>query len=82
MFLYDRYSINTSFAQGLKLCHLTPFDWKFLRIGTLRVRDLRKNVSILQKGGLTTVPPTQPVVRLVLLQKQGDRTKVFAFNCK
>ena len=60
---------------------MTPFDWKFLQIGTLRAKDLRKNVSILQKRGLTTVPPTQPIVRLVLLHKQADRTKVFELNC-
>ena len=40
-------------VQGLRLCHLTPFDWKFLRIGTLRAKDLRKNIPILQKGGFT-----------------------------
>ena len=53
--------------KGLKFCHLTPFDWKFLQIGTLRGKDLRKNVSILQEGGLTPVPPTLLVIRVVLL---------------
>ena len=41
----------------------------------------KKNVSISQEGGLTTVPPTQPVVRLVLLHKQANHTKVFELNC-
>ena len=58
-------------VQGLKLCHLTPFDWKFLRIGTLRAKDLRKNVLILQKGGFTPVPLTLLAIRVVLLQKQA-----------
>ena len=49
------------------LCHLTPFDWKFLQIGILRAKDLRKNLSILQQGGLTPVPTTQLVIRVVLL---------------
>ena len=68
------------FFQSFRLRHLAPFDWKFLQIGTQRAKDLRKNVSILQQGGLTTVPPTQPVVRLVLLHKQPDLTKVFEVN--
>ena len=49
------------------LRHLTPFDWKFLQIGTLRAKDLRKNVSILQEGGLTPVSHTLLVIRVVLL---------------
>ena len=35
----------SSFVQRLILRHLTPFDWKFLQIGTLRAKDLRKNYS-------------------------------------
>ena len=54
-------------VQGLRLRHLTPFDWKFLRIGTLRAKDLRKNVSILQKGGFTPAPLTLLAIRVVLL---------------
>ena len=46
---------------------MTPFDWKFLQIGTLRAKDLRKNLSKLQKGGLTPVPLTLLVIRVVLL---------------
>ena len=59
------------FVQGLKLCHLTPFDWKFLRIGTLRAKDLRKNVLTLLKGGFTPAPLTLLGIRVVLLQKQA-----------
>ena len=44
-----------------------PFDWKFLLIGTLRAKDLRKNVFIFQVGGSTLAPPTPPVIRVVLL---------------
>ena len=50
---------------------MTPFDWKFLRIGTLRAKDLRKNVPILQKGGFTPAPLTLLAIRVVLLQKQA-----------
>ena len=42
-------------------------DWKCLQIGTLRAKDIRKNVSILQKGGATHFPHTQPAIRVVLL---------------
>merc|ERR1712001_442186 len=62
-----RYYIKISF-QSLIPCHLTPFDWKFLRIGTLRAKDLRKNVHILQKGGFTPAPLTLLAIRVVLLQ--------------
>ena len=33
----------------------------------LRAKDLRKNVTIFQKGGSTHVPPTLLVIRVVLL---------------
>ena len=32
---------------------LAPFDWNFLWIGTLRAKDLRKNVPVLQEEGST-----------------------------
>ena len=38
-----------------------------VQIGTLRAKDLRKNVSILQEGGLTPVPYTLLVIRVVFL---------------
>ena len=34
---------------------------------------MRKNISILQEGGLTTVLPRPPVIRVVLLHKQSNR---------
>ena len=60
-------------VQGLRLRHLTPFDWKCLQIGTLRAKDIRKNVFILQKGGSTHFPHTQPVIRVVLLLTEAMR---------
>ena len=45
----------------------SPFDWKFLQIGILRAKDLRKNVPILQEGGFTPAPSTLLVIRVVLL---------------
>ena len=53
--------------QSLRLRHLPPFDWKFLQIGILRAKDLRKNVPILQKGGFTPAPLTLLAIRVVLL---------------
>ena len=41
---------------------------KFLKIGTLRAKDLRKNVPILQERGFTPAPWTLLVIRIVLLQ--------------
>ena len=54
----------------------SPFSsiyWKFLQIGTLRAKDLRKNVSILQNGGSAHFPHTQPVIRVVLLLTEPMR---------
>ena len=52
----------------LRLRHLLPpFDWKFLQIGTLRAKDPRKNVLILQEGGFTPATLTLLVIRVVLL---------------
>ena len=61
--------INFRF-QSLRLCHLTPFDWKFLYIGILRAKDLWINVAILQTGEFTHVPHTPPVIRVVLLHTE------------
>ena len=60
------YKIFNIFIQSLWLRHLPPFDWKFLKIGTLRAKDLRKNVSVFQKGGSTSAPPTptRPAIRV------------------
>ena len=50
--------------QSLRLRHLPSFDWKFIWIGTIRAKDLRKNVSVFQEGGSTPAPL---VIRVVLL---------------
>ena len=67
-----RYYIKFSF-QSLRLRYLAPFDWKFLQIGTQRAKDIRKNVFILQKGGSTHFPHTQPDIRVVLLLTEAMR---------
>ena len=54
-------------VRSLRLRHLPPFDWKFLQIGILSAKDLRKNVPILHKGGLTPAPLTLLAIRVVLL---------------
>ena len=53
--------------RSLRLRHLPPFDWKFLEIGILRAKDLRKNVPILQKGGFIPASLTLLAIRVVLL---------------
>ena len=67
-------------SQSFILRHLAPFDRKFLQIGTLRAKYLRKNV---QERGSTPVPPLPPVIRvvLVLLHIQGDRVILFFLKC-
>ena len=60
-------------SQSFRLRHLAPFDWKFLQIGTQRAKDIRKNVFILQKGGSTHFPHTQPDIRVVLLLTEAMR---------
>ena len=60
-------------SQSFRLRHLAPFDWKFPQIGKLRAKDLRKNASILQKGGSTLFPHTQSVIRVVLLLTEAMR---------
>ena len=52
----------------LILRQLSPFDWKCLKIGILRAKDLRKNVLIFLGGGFTPAPLALLVIRVVLLQ--------------
>ena len=68
-FYIKRYYIKF-FIPSLRHGHLTPFDWKFLKFSTLRVKDLRKNVPILQEEGSTLAPPTLLVIRVVLLHTE------------
>ena len=44
---------NKKFFQSLKLRQLAPFDWKCLKIGIQRAKDLRKNLIGFQEGGST-----------------------------
>ena len=55
--------------QSLERGHLPPFDWKLFKLGSVSVRDIRKNVPILQVGGFTLAPPIPPVFRVALLNK-------------
>ena len=62
------------------LRHLTPFDWKFLRIVILKAKDLSKKKFIqITKGKID--PLTLLVIRVVLLLFPMDRAKVFALHC-
>ena len=56
----------------LRDCHEASFDWKFLKIGSCSVRDLIKNVPVLQVGWLAPTPPTLSVIRVVLLHTEGQ----------
>ena len=69
------------FFRCLLLCHLTPFDWKFLQIGTHRAKDLRKIPSKLQNGELTPVPLTLLVIRVVLLLWSYGLSILSVHNC-
>ena len=69
------------FVQCLRLCHLASFDWKFLKIGTLRAKDPRKNVSVFKEGGYTLALPTLPVIRVVLLYKTAGCTILSVQYC-
>ena len=42
------------------------------KIGTLRAKDLRKNVSIFQVGGSTPAPPTPPVLSRTVYWKKSQ----------
>ena len=55
----------------LRVCHEALFDWKFFKIGSISVKDLRKNVPILQAGWPALDPPKLPVLRVVLLQSEA-----------
>ena len=43
-----------------------PFNWKLFKLGSLSVRDIRKNDPILQVGGSAPATHTPPVIRVVL----------------
>ena len=60
------YYIKNCF-RSLRRGHLPLFDWKCLQIGTLRAKDLRQNVLIFLRGGLTPILHTLLVIRVVLL---------------
>ena len=55
----------------LRVCQEALFDWKFLKIISVSVKDLIKNVPILQAGWPAPVPPTLLVIRVVLLQLEA-----------
>ena len=64
----------------MRICHEAPFDWNFLKIGTLRANDLRKNVPIVQVGRSVPVPSTPPVIRVVLLHTERILQRLTGFT--
>ena len=67
--IFNALLYKKKFFQSLRRGHLPPFDWKLFKLGSVSVRDIRKNVPILQVGGFTLAPPIPPVFRVVLLHK-------------
>ena len=55
----------------LRVCHPSLFDWNFFKIGSVSVKDIRKNAPILQVGESSHIPSTLPVVWVVLLHKMA-----------
>ena len=55
----------------LRVYHESLFDWKFFKMGSVSVKDLIKNVPILQAGWPTLDPPKLSVLRVVLLQSEA-----------
>ena len=59
--------------------HFAPFNWKLFKLGSVSVRDKKKDL-ILQEGGSTPVPSTPPVVRVVLLHTEQIVQGLFGFT--
>ena len=55
----------------LIVCHEALFNWKLFKLGSVSVKDIRKNVPILQVGGSSHILSTPPVVWVVLLHKMA-----------
>ena len=53
----------------LIVCHEALFNWKLFKLGSVSVKDIRKNAPVLQVGGSSHIPSTPPVVWVVLLHK-------------
>ena len=53
---YNNKHLWKRFFQCLLLCHLTPFDWNFLQIGTHRAKDLRKKSIKITKRRIDPCP--------------------------
>ena len=60
----------------MRVCHKASFDWKCLKIGSVSVKDLIKNVPILQVGLLAPVPLTLPVIKVVLLHTEASAERL------
>ena len=67
----DSFYYNKSGNFCLRVCQEALFDCKFLKIVSVSVKDLIKNVPILQAGWPAPVPPTLPVIMVVLLQSEA-----------
>ena len=55
----------------LRVCHPSLFDWNFFKIGSVSVKDIRKNAPILQVGESSHILSTPLEVWVVLLHKMA-----------
>ena len=54
----------------------------FLKIGTLRAKDIRKNVPVLQVRGSAPAPPTSPIIRVVLPHTERTVQRLYFIHHK
>ena len=63
----------------LRVFHKAPVD--YIKIGSVIVRSLIKNVPILQVIWLAPAPPTLPVIRVVLLNTGAFAERIGTWQC-
>ena len=64
------FKYNTDLYKFFSQNIFAPFNWKLFKLGSVSVRDIRKDVPILQVGGSTPFPPTISAIRVVLLHTE------------
>ena len=47
---------------NFEVCHQAPYVWKFFKIVSVRVRDIKKTSHTYKYGWLAPAPPTLPVI--------------------
>ena len=62
--------------KSLRVYHEASFDYKFLKIGSVCVRDIIKHVAFLQAFLHAPAPLTPPVFRLILLHSEAIEQRI------